>query len=343
MPDGGLFPQPRRSPRNTEPPPLTNPKRGVVEIKPADYSLDALTNEAQTLRYLRQYNLVLITNLREFRLLEHNPNGSPVVREKYILARTPDDLWHGTPDPKHNDLLPDFLRRVLLFKVPLTQPKEVAWLLASYAREARARAEDHDLPVFRNVKLALEESLGIHFEGEKGEHFFRSTLVQTLFYGIFSAWVLWRHSPVGRVQNAHFNWRLSDDFLKVPILRLPGPQEMAQLPRTPPPQTPPHPRRSRLLRPGRTPHHRHPPPRPRPRRQLPGHPPHRHRPAVTINRHYTVGTIIPHRHYLTNTPEKALKARPIPVWGEAPGHTPTPTLSAEGAIYASSPPLTHAV
>lgn len=51
----------------------------------------------------------------------------------------------------------------MLYKVPLTQPKEVAWLLASYAREARARAEDHDLPAFHNVKVALEESLGIQF------------------------------------------------------------------------------------------------------------------------------------------------------------------------------------
>ena len=35
---------------------------------------------------------------------------------------------------------------------------------------------------------------GVHFEGEKGEHFFHSTLVQTLFYGVFSAWVLWSRS-----------------------------------------------------------------------------------------------------------------------------------------------------
>ena len=28
------------------------------------------------------------------------------------------------------------------------------------------------------------------FEGAKGDHFFRSTLVQTLFYGMFSAWVI---------------------------------------------------------------------------------------------------------------------------------------------------------
>ena len=70
MPDGGFFPQPNRIRRNADPPILQNPERGVVEIKPAEYDLDALTHEEQTLRYLRQYGLVLITNLREFRLLK---------------------------------------------------------------------------------------------------------------------------------------------------------------------------------------------------------------------------------------------------------------------------------
>ena len=96
------------------------------------------------------------------------------------------------------DFLPDFLARVMLYRAPLVQPKDVAWFLASYAREARARAEDHPLGSFNTVKLALQESLGIQFEGEKGEHFFRSTLVQTLFYGIFSAWILWRRVPENR-------------------------------------------------------------------------------------------------------------------------------------------------
>ena len=41
------------------------------------------------------------------------------------------------------------------------------------------------------MRGALEEALGVKFEGERGAAFFRSTLVQTLFYGIFSAWVLW--------------------------------------------------------------------------------------------------------------------------------------------------------
>jgi hypothetical protein len=219
MPDGGFFPQPKRQRRNAEPQLLQNPERGVVEIKPADYSLDALAREPQTLRYLQQYGLVLITNLREFRLLEHNSAGQPHVCESYALAATADALWHGTIKSSHSQLLLDFLARVMLYRAPLVQPKDVAWLLASYAREARERAEDHPLASFETVKLALQESLGIQFEGEKGEHFFRSTLVQTLFYGIFSAWILWRRAPEGRVPDARFDWRISAHYLRVPVLR----------------------------------------------------------------------------------------------------------------------------
>ncbi|MGA3134818.1 MAG: type ISP restriction/modification enzyme [Terracidiphilus sp.] len=221
LPDGGFFPQPKRQRRSSEPEPLRNPERGVVEIKPADYSLDTLTTEPQTLRYLRQYGLVFITNLREFRLLQLTPSGSVQTVEPYILAATPADLWSAplSTFAKHKDLLPDFLARVMLHSAPLVQPKDVAWLLASYAREARARAEDHPLGSFEAVKRALQESLGMKFEGEKGEHFFRSTLVQTLFYGIFSAWVLWRRTPEGRAPGAHFDWRLSAYYLRVPVLR----------------------------------------------------------------------------------------------------------------------------
>jgi Type ISP C-terminal specificity domain/N-6 DNA Methylase len=221
MPDGGFFPQPSRQRRNAEPPILQNPERGVVEIKPADYNLDALTNEPQTIRYLQQYGLVLITNLREFRLLQLAPTGAVQTLERYILAATPAALWSApiTSFARHADLLPDFLARVMLYRAPLTQPKDVAWLLASYAREARARAEDHPLGSFRTVKLALQESLGIQFEGEKGEHFFRSTLVQTLFYGIFSAWILWRRAPESRTPDSRFDWRVSAHYLRVPVLR----------------------------------------------------------------------------------------------------------------------------
>lgn len=221
MPDGGFFPQPKRSRRNAEPPIPQNPERGVVEIKPADYNLDTLSKEPQTLRYLKQYGLVLITNLREFRLLQLTSAGTVQTLERYTLAPNAAALWSDplTSFTRHADLLPDFLARVMLYRAPLVQPKDVAWLLASYAREARARAEDHPLGSFRTVKLALQESLGIQFEGEKGEHFFRSTLVQTLFYGIFSAWILWRRVPENRAPGSRFDWRVSAHYLRVPVLR----------------------------------------------------------------------------------------------------------------------------
>ena len=50
---------------------------------------------------------------------------------------------------------------------------------------------DGDLPALAAIRAALEEALGMKFEGARGDHFFRSALVQTLFYGVFSAWVLW--------------------------------------------------------------------------------------------------------------------------------------------------------
>ena len=52
---------------------------------------------------------------------------------------------------------------------------------------------------------------------ERGERFFRSTLVQTLFYGVFSAWVLWARQlpPPG----GGFDWRTAVWHLRAPVLR----------------------------------------------------------------------------------------------------------------------------
>ncbi|MCC5649017.1 hypothetical protein LC609_04020 [Nostoc sp. XA013] len=41
------------------------------------------------------------------------------------------------------------------------------------------------------------------FNEEKGKRFFKSTLIQTLFYGIFSAWVLWHKQD----EEGKFDWR----------------------------------------------------------------------------------------------------------------------------------------
>ena len=57
----------------------------------------------------------------------------------------------------------------------------------------------------------------MRFEGAKGARFFHSTLVQTLFYGVFSAWVLWsRQTPP---PTGAFDWRTAVWHLRAPVLR----------------------------------------------------------------------------------------------------------------------------
>jgi hypothetical protein len=141
LPDGGFFPQPMRQRRNAEPELLQNPERGVVEIKPADYDLVALAAEPQTIRYLRQYGLVLITNFRQFRLLGLDPAGGFRPLENYTLAVTATDLWSAplTSFAKHNDLFPDFLSRVMLYRAPLVQPTRGKPTLTLEDLDARLR------------------------------------------------------------------------------------------------------------------------------------------------------------------------------------------------------------
>ena len=114
--------------------------------------------------------------------------------------------------------LGEYLGGALSHRAALAEPKDLAWLLASYARDGLARVEAAgDAPSLAAVRSALEQALGVRFEGERGAAFFRSTLVQTLFYGVFSAWVLWaRRMPPPTVS---FNWHEAVWHLRAPVLR----------------------------------------------------------------------------------------------------------------------------
>ena len=117
--------------------------------------------------------------------------------------------------------LGEYLCRALSHRAALTEPKDLAWLLASYARDALARVEAAgDDSSLQAVRSALEEALGVRFEGDKGARFFHSTLVQTLFYGVFSAWVLWaRAGAESGDGTANFDWRTAVWHLRAPVLR----------------------------------------------------------------------------------------------------------------------------
>lgn len=178
----------------------------------------------QVRRYLGRYRQVLVTNYRDFILVALNRDGNLEIRERFTLAANEADFWKlaaqsGAVANELNERFIEYLKRVMLHAAPIALPKDVAWFLASYARDAKARIENSNLPALTTVRSALEEALGLKFEGEKGDHFFRSTLVQTLFYGVFSSWVLWSKNNPPTNREARFNWHEAAWSLHVPMIK----------------------------------------------------------------------------------------------------------------------------
>ena len=200
----------------------TLPERGVVEVKGWDDDSFVTAKSDQVTKYWKRYGLVLVTNYSDFVLIGRDDQGKPVCLESYRMADSAVTFLELLNHPKkasqdQGDRLLDFLRRVMLHSAPLTDPEDLAWFLASYAREARSRIEEaSSLPVLDGLKAALEQALGMKFEGDKGEHFFRATLVQTLFYGVFASWVLWAREH--RKKKGEFNWHETSWTLHVPMI-----------------------------------------------------------------------------------------------------------------------------
>jgi hypothetical protein len=218
FPDMGLFVAVRGRALE-EWPAAQPPDRGVVEVDDIPADLKLKENSAQVRRYLASYGLVLVTNFRDFVLLGRDALGQPQTRERFSFNCTDAAAFFtlarsGRTPPGLAARFAEFLERVLLHQAPLDKPEDVAFFLASYARDARARIEDQaSLPAFAELRTALQDALGMKFEGVKGEHLFRSTLVQTLFYGLFSAWV-----EVAQSGATTFDWRAAGWNLHVPFV-----------------------------------------------------------------------------------------------------------------------------
>ena len=209
------------------------PERGVVEVKAVDDDAWLTAAGDQASRYWGRYRLVLVTNLRDFVLVGEDAEGRPTKLETFRLAGSADDFWRKLEKPRSfagemGAGFGEYLARALSHRAALAEPGDLAWLLASYARDGLARVNAAgDAPALATVRSALEEALGARFEGDKGERFFHSTLVQTLFYGVFAAWVLWargRRSDVGPLFDGapvpgRFDWRTAVWHLRAPVLR----------------------------------------------------------------------------------------------------------------------------
>ncbi|MEI7902518.1 MAG: type ISP restriction/modification enzyme, partial [bacterium] len=250
MPDGGMFTadqfKTKAAKQNAGANPLAvlPPSRGVIEVKSPAEDMPGIIASEQIARYWEHYGLVLVTNYRAFTLIGRTPSGEAVELEGFTLAGTEAEFWklaahpRTCPDPVR-ERFAEYLHRVMIHNAPLASPQDVAAILASYARDAKARIGHADLPALAGLREALENALGLKFEGEKGEHFFRSTLIQTLFYGIFSAWVLWarkrKPAPAAKektlkyalkesaatyhADSKHFDWHTAVWHLRVPMIR----------------------------------------------------------------------------------------------------------------------------
>ncbi len=199
------------------------PEGGVVEVKPAGDDAWLTADSAQVSRYWQRYRLVMVTNTRDFVLLGEDAQGNPAKLETFRLADSAAGFEAKLQHPRAfansaGPALAEYLGRALSHRATLAEPRDLARLLASYARDGLARVEaSGDAPSLNAVRSALEEALGVKFEGERGAAFFRSTLVQTLFYGVFSAWVLWsRQTPA---PTGPFDWRTSVWHLRAPIMQ----------------------------------------------------------------------------------------------------------------------------
>ena len=220
-PDFGLFVSSQV--QKGEPKKGQTPERGVIEAKPPGDDAWLTADSKQVSDYWDKYRLVLVTNTRDFVLLGEDAEGNPAKLESFKLADSEDEFKALIQKPrsfarKVGAGLGEYLSRALSHPATIVEPRDLAWLLASYARDGLARVEAAgETPSLVAVRSALEDALGVKFEGDRGAAFFRSTLVQTLFYGVFSAWVLWSRKtppPTGT-----FNWHEATWELRVPVLR----------------------------------------------------------------------------------------------------------------------------
>jgi hypothetical protein len=226
LPDGALvpanhLPKPGQEGLPFEEDSKRKPERGVVEVKGLTENLEELLASEQIARYLRTYGQVLATNLRQFAVLQLR-EGKAVEVERLDLAKSVAEFWQLAERPKDaartlGKPLEEFLGRALRATTTLASPADVAAHFASYAREARYALDLHDnILELTALQETVEGALGVQFAGEAGDDFFRSTLVQTLFYGVFSAWVLWHeHDPL---RKDAFRWQETHIWLSLPVI-----------------------------------------------------------------------------------------------------------------------------
>jgi hypothetical protein len=152
------------------------PERGVTEVKGPAQDVRRIARSAQVRKYLNRYGKVLVTTYREFLVVSLDEDGRPVEGERFVLAGNQETFWAlantaNELEPEMETQFVDYLKRALLGDAPLSQPADLAWFLAAYAREGRRRldlADAEHLEALATLRSALEDGLGLRFGRRRG-------------------------------------------------------------------------------------------------------------------------------------------------------------------------------
>ena len=154
------------------------PERGVVEVKSAEEDAWLTMESDQVSLYWNRYRLVLVTNTRDFLLLGERA-GRPVKLETFRLTDNAEDFERRLERPRAfarsmGAGLAEYLTRALSHQAAIAEPKDLAWLLASYARDGLSRVERIDAggDALAALRGALEEGLGRSLRGRAGTGLF---------------------------------------------------------------------------------------------------------------------------------------------------------------------------
>jgi hypothetical protein len=199
------------------------------EVKRADTTLNNLAvsteQNDQIGRYLSQTGVVLLCNVRGVGLLTCDPSfqrepGKPVPPNKRVLEKTI-DLWSSVSgkqkvDPAAIEDLVAIITRAVTDLARIGSPADLAKILARQARDAKAAMPD-DLKPVKPLLDDYRQALGLAFDvdDEKGARFFRSSLVQSIFYALFAAWILWDKEAA---DNESFEVEHAHQYLPIPFL-----------------------------------------------------------------------------------------------------------------------------
>jgi hypothetical protein len=184
-----------------------------IEVKPASWDIDTLLASEQPLRYAKLFGggMVMCCNLRSFVLAQLDQSGQVLVElGRYTLLNAESDF-----DTAHPAIVEPASALLGLIETgsatthhTLDNPRTVARLLAWHARQlagsiaSTAEPEKLLAPIIDAFKQGLEIDLD--------DEYIVPTIVQTLSYGIFAAWL---QQP----DTQSFDWRSAAYRLDVPL------------------------------------------------------------------------------------------------------------------------------